>query len=129
MSKNYFTAIITHGNLAKSFENATNGLIVSATKVYCYSNQKLSLDEIEKEIQEKRACLKPDKTVFFIDLVGGSCWILANRIKKDSDDIAVLGGVNLPMLISYHLNYKRLAWNALLDKIVSDGSKGIVKRL
>jgi mannose/fructose-specific phosphotransferase system component IIA len=129
MSKNYFTAIITHGDLAESLQQVTKQLIVSATKVFYYSNKKLSLEEIEKEIEKKREGLKPEKTVFFVDLVGGSCWILANRIKKNSSDIAVLGGVNLPMLISYHLNYNRLKWNELMEKIVSDGNKGIVKRL
>ena len=65
MSRNYYTAIITHGDLAKSFEQATKNLIVSATKVFYYSNKKLSLEEIEKEIEEERARLKPVKSVFF----------------------------------------------------------------
>jgi mannose/fructose-specific phosphotransferase system component IIA len=129
MSKNYFTAIITHGELAKSMEQITKHLIVSATDIFYYSNQELSLEEIEKKIDNKIKHIQPEKCVFFVDLVGGSCWILANRIKKNSTDIAVLGGVNIPMLISYHMNYNRLEWNALLDKIVSDGNKGIVKRL
>jgi mannose/fructose-specific phosphotransferase system component IIA len=54
---------------------------------------------------------------------------LANRIKRNSKDIAVIGGVNLPMLVSYHINYNRLHWNDLLDKVVLDSNKGIVKRL
>jgi mannose/fructose-specific phosphotransferase system component IIA len=127
--KNYFSAIITHGDLAKSMEAVTKQLIVSSTKIYYYSNKKLSLDEIENAIAKECERLQPEKTVFFVDLIGGSCWILANRIKQNSQDIAVLGGVNLPMLVSYHLNYNRLEWNALLDKIVSDGKKGILKRL
>ena len=110
-------------------EAVTKQLIVSSTKIYYYSNKKLSLDEIENAIAKERERLQPEKTVFFVDLIGGSCWILANRIKQNSQDIAVLGGVNLPMLVSYHLNYNRLEWNALLDKIVSDGKKGILKRL
>lgn len=129
MSKNYYTAIITHGDLARSMEQITKHLIVSATQVFYYSNQKYTLDEIEKEIDIEIKRIQPEKSVFFVDLVGGSCWILANRIKKNSDDIAVLGGVNMPMLVSYHLNYNRLEWHALLDKIISDGNKGIVKRL
>lgn len=129
MSKNYYTAIITHGDLAKSMEQITKHLIVSATEVFYYSNKELTLEDIEKEIEIDRERIQPEKSVFFVDFVGGSCWILANRIKKNSSDIAILGGVNMPMLVSYHLNYNRLEWNTLLDKIVSDGNKGIVKRL
>jgi mannose/fructose-specific phosphotransferase system component IIA len=127
--KNYFTAIITHGDLAKCMEDVSKHLIVSSTKIFYYSNKKLTLEEIENEIAKEREHYQPEKTVFFVDLVGGSCWILANRIKQNSPDIAVIGGVNMPMLVSYHLNYNRLAWNALLDKIISDAKKGIVKRL
>jgi len=127
--KNYFTAIITHGDLAKSMEDVTKHLIVSSTKIFYYSNKKLTLEQIEGEIAEERERLQPEKSVLFVDLVGGSCWILANRIKHNSPDIVVIGGVNMPMLVSYHLNYNRLEWNTLLDKIVSDANKGIVKRL
>ncbi len=127
--KNYFSAIITHGNLAQSMEEITKQLIASSANIYYYSNKKLSLEEIEHAIANERERLQPKKSLFFVDLVGGSCWILANRIKRTSQDIAVVGGVNLPMLVSYHLNYNRLEWNALLDKIVSDGKKGIEKRL
>jgi len=130
MSKRiYFTAIITHGDLSKSLDQVTNHLIVSSTKIYNFSNKKLTLEQIENEIAKERERLQPEKSVLFVDLVGGSCWILANRIKQNSPDIAVIGGVNMPMLISYHLNYNRLGWNELLDKIVSDANKGIVKRL
>jgi len=127
--KAYFTALITHGDLAKSMKQVTKRLIVSSTKIYYYSNKKQTLEEIETEIAKERERLQPEKSIFFVDLVGGSCWILANRIKQNSSDIAVVGGVNMPMLVSYHLNYNRLEWNELLDKIVSDGNKGIVKRL
>jgi mannose/fructose-specific phosphotransferase system component IIA len=127
--KNYFSAIITHGNLAKSMEDVTKHLIVSSTKIFYYSNKILALEEIESEIAKERERLQPEKSVLFVDLVGGSCWILANRIKQTSPDIAVIGGVNMPMLVSYHLNFNRLEWSALLDKIIADANKGIVKRL
>lgn len=128
MSKNYFTAIITHGDLAENLEQVTKQLIVPATDIYYYSNKEHAIEEIEQQIEKKRNRIQPEKSIFFVDLVGGSCWILANRIKKNSKETAVLGGVNMPMLISYHINYNRLEWNALLEKIVSDGKKGIIKR-
>ncbi len=62
--KNYFTAIITHGDLAKSMEQITKHLIVSSTQIHYYSNKKLSMEEIEKEIEKEREHLKPEKTIF-----------------------------------------------------------------
>ncbi|MEJ2052551.1 MAG: hypothetical protein P8X42_01410 [Calditrichaceae bacterium] len=129
MTRNYFTAIITHGDLARSLIQVTKQLIVPATRIFSYSNKEQTLEEIETDIREEQNRNTPEKTVLFVDLVGGSCWILANRIKRNSKDIAVIGGVNLPMLVSYHINYNRLHWNDLLDKVVLDSNKGIVKRL
>lgn len=128
MKQNYYTAIITHGNLAGCLKRVTEKLIVPSTEVAYYSNKDLSLDEIEKEIQNVRAESKPEKSVFFVDLVGGSCWLLANRIKRNATDMVVIGGVNVPMLISYHMNIDTLNWNQLIEKIVEDGKKGILAR-
>ena len=48
--------------------------------------------------------------------------------KKTSTDIAVIGGVNVPMLVSYQIHFNQLGWNDLLKKIVDDASKGIILR-
>lgn len=129
MNNNYFSAIITHGNLAGCLKRVTNHLIVPSTQFFFYSNKHLTLEEIEHKIEDKRKKIKPEKTIFFIDLVGGSCWLLANRIKKASTDIAVIGGVNVPMLVSYQIHYNQMGWNDLLGKIVDDAKKGIITRL
>jgi len=128
MKETCLAIILTHGNLAGCLKRVSERLIVPSGEIIYYSNKKLSLEEIEKRIENKRKKLNPQKMVFFVDLVGGSCWLLANRIKKDSADIAVIGGVNIPMLVSYHVNFLRLPWNELLEKIVDDGKKGILIR-
>jgi len=128
MKNKYFTAIITHGDLAGCLKRVTEKLITPATKVFYYSNKESSLEDIEKEIQSLRTELKSEKSIFFVDLVGGSCWLLANRIKKNSPDINVIGGVNIPMLVSYHMNLESLEWDRLLEKITEDGKKGILAR-
>ena len=128
MNKNYYSCIITHGDLAYCLKGVSEKIITPATKMYYYTNRELSLDEIEKKINQQINKLKPEKSVFFIDLAGGSCWLLANRIKKNNKDIAVVSGVNVPLLISYHINFNNLDWNNLLKKIVDDGKKGIVTR-
>ena len=128
MKDNIYTAIITHGNLSGCLKRVTEKLIVPVTEVAYFSNKELTLEEIESEIESERTRLKPAKTAFFIDLVGGSCWLLANKIKRNDPDILVIGGVNVPMLISYHMNLEKLNWEQLIDKVIEDGKKGIVAR-
>jgi mannose/fructose-specific phosphotransferase system component IIA len=126
MSKNYFTCIITHGNLANSLKDISEKLATSGTQMFCYTNQHLSLEEIKSNIEERIDQLKPDKIILFVDLAGGSCWHLANRIKKDHKDAVIISGVNVPLIVSYQINYNCLEWDDLLNKIVEDGKKGIL---
>lgn len=128
MSKNYLSFVITHGALACSFKDVVEKLIIPATSLICYSNKKWTLEKIEIDIQTLIDEQKPDKVVIFTDLMGGSCWISANRIKKTDQNITVIGGVNVPMLVSYFINYERLEWPELIEKISADAIKGVVVR-
>ncbi len=128
MTKKYLSFVITHGSLACSIKDVAEKLIKPKTELRCYSNSVQVLEEIEEEIQKQIKAENPDKVAIFVDLVGGSCWISANRIKRDNEHIAVLGGLNVPMLVSYFMNYERLEWQALLEKVTADAQKGIVCR-
>lgn len=128
MTPNYLTCIITHGTLACSIRKAAEHLTPAPGEVFCFSNQETVLEEIEASIEAMAAAKKPHKIVLFTDMFGGSCWIAANRIKHRYENTAVISGVNIPMLVSYYINYQRLDWDALLEKIIADAKKGIVSR-
>ncbi len=128
MNKNYLACVISHGSFGCSLKNAVHKLVVPETDVCCFSNQDMSLEVIEERIRELMEARKPDKVFIFVDLVGGSCWLSANRLKKNRDDIFVIGGVNMPMLVSFHVNLNRLETKALVEKIILDGRKGILSR-
>lgn len=128
MSENHFVCLITHGNFADCLKNLAEKLVTPAVDIYTYTNMTLSLEEIEKDIADKIAQQKPGKTLILVDLAGGSCWLAANRIKRNNPDIAVIGGVNVPLIVSYHVNSLNMNWNDLLIKLVEDGKKGIITR-
>ena len=48
------------------------------------------------------------------------------RVKKNNSDAVIITGINIPVLVSFVNNYERMPWNELLDKIISDGKKGIL---
>ena len=128
MSANHFVCLITHGNFAECLKKLAEKLVTPAVDIQTYTNLTLSLEEIEKDILEKIEQIKPDKSLILVDLAGGSCWMSASRIKRDNPDIAVIDGVNVPLIVSYHINSTNLQWNDLLSKIVEDGKKGIITR-
>ncbi|MHB2154245.1 PTS sugar transporter subunit IIA [Caldithrix abyssi] len=128
MSEKIFAAIITHGELACALADVAENLTVAEIPLHCYSTKILSseeiIDRLEKEIERE----SPQKVLLFVDLIGGGCWIIANKLKKNNDNINIIAGVNVPMIISFMINFKRLTWAELLEKVAGDAQKGVVIR-
>ena len=123
--KNYLSIIITHANLAAEFKEASQKLLPLDIPVLTYSNQKKDIDDIVTEAIGQIEKLQPEKTVIFVDLVGGSCWRAALNIKKDRENIAVIAGINIPGLVSFSTNLDRMNWQELLEKVEQDAIKAI----
>jgi PTS system mannose-specific IIA component/fructoselysine and glucoselysine-specific PTS system IIA component len=128
MSKNALSFVITHGNLAEALVEVSNLLTSPSVETYTYSNSVKSLDDLSAEISGIIEQHNPDNLVFFVDLMGGSCWMLINRLKQKYPHARLLAGVNIPMLISFQINYSNLSWDELMEKTLSDGKKGIISR-
>jgi len=121
--------LITHGDLACSLARVSEKLVAPQTNLHCFSTQMLSSEEIIREINEEIGKINPGKILIFVDLMGSNCWIIGNKLKHEHPErTTVISGVNVPMVISYLINYTRLEWDALLEKIVADAKKGIVVR-
>lgn len=128
MTASHFVAIITHGNLGCEIKNVIDKLVHPLDHVHCYSNQVDSLELLEEKIRTKISEQQAEHVLLLADLVGGSCWLLANRIKQSVPGATVIGGLNIPLMISYHMNYENFEWNALIDKIIEDGKRGMIVR-
>ncbi|RMH60408.1 MAG: hypothetical protein D6677_13790 [Calditrichaeota bacterium] len=117
--------IITHGRLAEAMLHATGHFADISDAFRVYSNHH---DDIETIVREGVKFLNEsgDGSAFvFTDLVGGSCWQAGLRIRREFPGARVIGGVNLPMLISFAVNRNRLETDALLEKITEDAHKAI----
>ncbi|WP_375089295.1 PTS sugar transporter subunit IIA [Peribacillus sp. RS7] len=62
--------------------------------------------------------------VCFTDLAGGTPFNVCSRIASGKDNIRVVAGTNLPMLLS-GLFHRELSLNAFIDKILKDGKENI----
>lgn len=63
--------------------------------------------------------------VCFTDLPGGSTFNVCSKIALDRDNVIVIGGTNLPMLLSA-LFQRGLEMNEFIDKILSRGKNNII---
>ena len=128
MTTSYFVALVTHGNLGCEVKTVIEKLVHPLDHIFCYSNSVDSLDVLEEKILTKISETKAEHILLITDLMGGSCWLLANRIKKSIPEAKVIGGLNVPLLVSYLMNHDKLEWNELIDKMVEDGKKGMIVR-
>ncbi|MGE7184352.1 PTS sugar transporter subunit IIA [Peribacillus sp. NPDC006672] len=62
--------------------------------------------------------------VCFTDLAGGTPFNVCSRIASGKDNIRVVAGTNLPMLLS-GLFHRELSLDAFIDKILKDGKENI----
>ena len=118
--------IITHGRLAHALQKVISNLISPAPVFHCFSNQESSFETIESEILGLIESEQPSHAIIFVDLMGGSCWLSANRIRQQANMVSFATGVNVPMLVSYCMNYQRLPWDELMMKIEEDAKKGVL---
>lgn len=123
--KSFAIFILTHGDLAFSLKNTVENIIGKQPPIFPYTNKIDTLPLLFEKINNHLHELNTKNLYLFVDLVGGSCWSLANMLKKENPGLVVLGGVNIPMIVSFLINYENLDQTNLIIKIMEDAKKGI----
>jgi PTS system mannose-specific IIA component len=125
MSKKYLTFIVAHEDVAQALLDGVQRIIGEQKNTYTFSNKEESLPIIVQKMEKFVSESLSDLIVCFTDLKGGSCWTVANMVRKKYPQMVVISGVNLPMLITYFNNSSNLEFTKLIDKTVSDACRGI----
>lgn len=121
----YAIILLTHGELAFALKNTVEHIVGKQEDIYPFTNKTDSLPVLYKKIESQINLLHEKNKYLFVDLVGGSCWNLVNMLAKDNKNLTVIGGVNLPMLLSFIVNHDSLSHQKLIEKIIDDSKKNI----
>ena len=117
--------ILAHEDFARSLKSTVEKIMGPQDHIFAYSNKIESLPVLLEKIVRQIEMLKQNNIFIFVDLIGGSCWSLANMIAKQQENLVIIGGVNLPMIVSLVINHDKLEKEKLVDKILEDSKKGI----
>ncbi|MBM4188757.1 MAG: hypothetical protein FJ206_15750 [Gemmatimonadetes bacterium] len=101
--------VVAHGGLSSALVRAAeevSGIRGAMTPV---SNAGCDRDALERRILE---AIGSAAAVVFVDMPSGSCLFAAMRQLKDRSDVAVVTGVNLPMLLDFLFNRDQSARDA-----------------
>ena len=114
--------VVAHGLLADGLVDAVRRICgADADALSAVSNLGLAPDGLAEAV---RAAAGPGPVIVFTDLVGGSCGFVATRLSRDISEIAVVGGVNLPVLLEF-VNNRELSLSELLPRLLDRGRAAI----
>ncbi len=94
------------------------------------SNAGLGKEELISALQKKvDQETSGDGVVIFVDMFGTSCWQTAKKVAATASgsrpEIAVITGVNLPMLAKFFTRRASLPLSQLVPLVKQEGEKGI----
>lgn len=119
--------VLCHKNLATELVTTARAVIGHRDDLYPFSNDRITADQLIKELEEFFAEKKPQKAVLImVDLRGGNCWAVARRFARNHPQCHIISGVNLPMLFSFLTKKDNLPMPELLKILEEDAHRGIV---
>jgi PTS system mannose-specific IIA component len=118
--------ILTHGDLCFGLKNTLEGMMGKQDGFLVISNMGLGKDQLssklQKAINEERF---KEGVAIFVDLFGSSCWQISKDVASQNKNVAVVAGVNLPMLVKFFGKRETLPFEKLVSLVKEEGGKGI----
>jgi mannose/fructose/sorbose-specific phosphotransferase system IIA component len=118
--------ILTHGDLCFGLKNTLEEMMGKQEGLSVISNLGVGKDQIclklKKAINEDRF---KEGVVIFVDLFGSSCWQISKIVASQDQNVAVLSGVNIPMLVKFFSKRKTLPLEKLVSLVKKGGEEGI----
>lgn len=114
--------VVAHGEMARGLVDAVRSITgVSEEDLVAVSNRGLAPDALIERVREATGA-RP--SVVFTDLPSGSCGSAARILTRNATGVAVVCGVNLPMLLDFVM-HRDMSLEALIDRLVSKARAAI----
>lgn len=118
-----FGILITHFDIGSELLRAAESIINPQDNLVVLSNQNMGFECLRQQIQ---SVIPIDMNVIImVDNFGGSTHIAAKAVCESNDCIALICGVNLPMLLSFITKRDRLDFPRLVEVVQEDAIRGI----
>ena len=109
--------LVTHGRLSEALVESARAVAYADAPIEAMTNDGASADDIRRRVEEWLA-IEDGPCLILVDVGGGSCGTAACLAVGNRRDVWVLGGVNLPMVITFVSSYANLAPQDLVTKML-----------
>lgn len=117
--------LITHASLAEGLKDAVEQMLGKQDNFFTLSNTGLAGKDLVERIDRILKEQNHPPAVLFTDIYGGSCWRSSRFVAAQNSKVALITGVNLPMLLTFFTNRSKLDFDQLVSKVVQVGEEGI----
>jgi mannose/fructose-specific phosphotransferase system component IIA len=120
------SAVVTgQGDLPRALLDAAHAIVADTEGVTTLSNMECEVKELRSRLEEAIIGLPQGDVVVFADMVGSSCANAGLEAKRNHPHIAVLGGVNLPMLVRFLYHRHKKPFAELIPFLVETGRTSV----
>lgn len=106
--------LVGHGKLAAGLIDALRAIVGSDGGIQAMDNEGMTPEALEQRLGELLGADGP--TVVFVDLPSGSCAYAARRLKAHHPRLAVVCGVNLPLLLDF-IFHRSLPLDQVIERL------------
>jgi mannose/fructose-specific phosphotransferase system component IIA len=121
MMSEAYGIVVAHADLAAALVRTVERISGVEGALVAISNDGCGLDELKGRLAGE--CGR-GRTVFFVDLAGGSCGLAGLGIARGGGEIAVISGANVPMLLDF-VFHRDLELGALAERLADRARDGI----
>ena len=121
MSEPLKGVVVSHATVATALVDAVREITGEANALVPVSNVGASQEELGRHVAEAAG---KGPAVVFVDMAGSSCLHAALMGLRDRQDIAVVAGVNLPMLLDF-IYHRDLSPTEAAERAATKGTQSI----
>lgn len=117
--------LVTHGDMAKALlSTAANICSFEEHSIDVFTvSGKIDLEDLSAGIKDK---LDPSGTLILVDTFGGTSCNLSATLTHGMENVNVVCGVNLNMLLAAINNRDKMSPSELASKVLDDGKKAVI---
>ncbi len=113
--------VVAHAELASALVEAAERISGIEDALQPVSNDGMSPAALNQELDRR---IGDGPAILFADLASGSCAFACHAMRRDRSSVAVVTGVNLPMLIDFLFN-REMEPGPLAERVLEKGRAGL----
>lgn len=118
--------VVTHGNLAAELIATARDIYGDVSHCHAVTNHQKSPQALREELDGIVAKGGPDaRFIVFVDFFGGSCCHTSVGLEMEHDNVRLISGVNLPMLLAFLNKRVDVSFESLPGELLARGHDSI----